>query len=193
MPVSAVVVEPVETARVAALGMGHSHLAGLADRGLAMRTVEAAIEIRARPEAVFDLIHDYARRLEWDPFLKEACLLEGAEAAGRGVKARCTARNGFGGLAMETIYLSFDRPAVAAVKMTKGPAVLEDGQHRNDTEDLSYFTTAYFHRPEELVQELESAGFQDARVFGVEGPGWILPSSANHPSLAQAPTCWGWV
>jgi len=52
---------------------------------------------------------------------------------------------------------------------------LEDGQHRNDTEDLSYFTTAYFHRPEELVQELESAGFQDACVFGVEGPGWILP------------------
>jgi len=90
-----------------------------------MRTVEAAIEIRARPEAVFDLIHDYARRLEWDPFLKEACLLEGAEAAGPGVKARCTARNGFGGLAMETIYLSFDRPVVAAVKMTKGPAVLE--------------------------------------------------------------------
>jgi len=52
---------------------------------------------------------------------------------------------------------------------------LEDGQHRNDTDDLSYFTTAYFYRPEELVQELESSGFQDARVFGVEGPGWILP------------------
>jgi len=51
---------------------------------------------------------------------------------------------------------------------------LEDGQHRNKTDDLSYFTTAYFHRPEDLVQELESAGFQDVRVFGVEGPGWIV-------------------
>jgi polyketide cyclase/dehydrase/lipid transport protein len=36
-----------------------------------MRSLEAAIEIRASPEAIFDLIHDYARRLEWDPFLKE--------------------------------------------------------------------------------------------------------------------------
>lgn len=90
-----------------------------------MRSLEAAIEIRASPEAVFDLLHDYARRLEWDPFLKEACLLEGAQAAGLGVKTRCTARNRFGGLAMETVYLSFDRPKVAAVKMTRGPAVLE--------------------------------------------------------------------
>ncbi len=81
-----------------------------------MRTLEAAIEIRASSEAVFDLIHDYARRLEWDPFLKEACLLEGAEAAGPGVKARCTARDGFGGLAMETIYLSFDRPFAASLR-----------------------------------------------------------------------------
>ena len=90
-----------------------------------MRSLEAAIEIRASPEAIFDLIHDYARRLDWDPFLKEACLLEGARAAGLGVKSRCTARSGFAGLAMETIYVSFDRPKVAAVKMTKGPAVLE--------------------------------------------------------------------
>jgi SAM-dependent methyltransferase len=52
---------------------------------------------------------------------------------------------------------------------------LEDGQHRNKTDDPSYFTTAYFHRPEDLVQELESADFQEVRVFGVEGPGWILP------------------
>ena len=90
-----------------------------------MRTLEAAIEIRASPEVVFDLLHDYARRLEWDPFLKEARLLDGAVAAGPGVKTLCTARNGFAALAMETVYVSFDRPRVAAVKMTRGPAVLE--------------------------------------------------------------------
>ena len=39
---------------------------------------------------------------------------------------------------------------------------------------MSYFTTAYFHRPEDLVHELESAEFQDVRVFGLEGPGWML-------------------
>lgn len=40
-----------------------------------MRSLEAAIDIHARPEAVFDLIHDYPRRLEWDIFLKDARLL----------------------------------------------------------------------------------------------------------------------
>ncbi|HEU4402715.1 MAG TPA: SRPBCC family protein [Candidatus Polarisedimenticolia bacterium] len=90
-----------------------------------MRTVEASVDIQARPERVFDLIHDYSRRLEWDTFLREACILDGAERAGLGVKTRCTARNGFAGLAMETVYVSFDRPRVAAVKMTNGPAILE--------------------------------------------------------------------
>jgi len=90
-----------------------------------VKTLEAAVEIRASPEAAFDLIHDYSRRLDWDPFLKEACLLDGARAAGVGVKSRCTARNGFAGLAMESVYVSFDRPRVAAVRMTRGPALLE--------------------------------------------------------------------
>ena len=51
---------------------------------------------------------------------------------------------------------------------------LADGQHRNDT-DADYFTTAYFHRPDDLFAELEAAGFQEVRVLGVEGPGWLLP------------------
>lgn len=49
-----------------------------------------------------------------------------------------------------------------------------DGQHRNDTNRPDYFTTAYFHRPEDLVSELETSGFTDVRVFGVEGPAWML-------------------
>src|SRR5262245_11939962 len=89
-----------------------------------MRSLEAAIDIHAGPVAVFDLIHDYARRLDWDPFLQEARLLDGVEA-GVGVTARCTARQGFGGLTMDTVYVSFDRPRVAAVRMTRGPALLE--------------------------------------------------------------------
>ena len=52
---------------------------------------------------------------------------------------------------------------------------LADGQHRNDTDNPHYFTTAYFHRPEDLPSELTAAGFQDIRIFGVEGPGWMVP------------------
>jgi len=51
---------------------------------------------------------------------------------------------------------------------------LRDGQHRNNTERMDYFTTSYFHRPEDLRTELETTGFQDVRVLGVEGPGWIV-------------------
>jgi ubiquinone/menaquinone biosynthesis C-methylase UbiE len=51
---------------------------------------------------------------------------------------------------------------------------LRDGQHRNNTERPDYFTTSYFHRPEDLRTELETAGFQDVGMFGVEGPGWIV-------------------
>jgi hypothetical protein len=113
---------------------------------VAMRSLEAAIEICASPEAVFDLIHDYARRLEWDPFLKEACLLDGAKAAGLGVKTRCTARRKFAGLAMETVYLSFDRPRVAAVRMTRGPAVLETFAASLRQEDMGFGLTRVTYR-----------------------------------------------
>jgi len=52
---------------------------------------------------------------------------------------------------------------------------LADGQHRNPSGNLDYFTTAYFHRPEDLAQEMEAAGFQEVVVLGVEGPAWMLP------------------
>ena len=52
---------------------------------------------------------------------------------------------------------------------------LREGQHRNETDRLDYFTTAYFHRPEELPEELGDAGFSSVRVLGVEGPAGFLP------------------
>lgn len=52
---------------------------------------------------------------------------------------------------------------------------LRDGQHRNPTDRLEYFTTAYFHRPEELRREVVEAGFEVEGLYGVEGPGWMLP------------------
>ena len=89
-----------------------------------MPVASVTVEIEAQIDEVFDLIHDYARRLEWDPFLREAKLLGSATAAGRGVASRCVARRGLGGRAMETVYVSFDRPGVAAVTMKRGPFFL---------------------------------------------------------------------
>ncbi|SBT46418.1 class I SAM-dependent methyltransferase [Micromonospora auratinigra] len=36
------------------------------------------------------------------------------------------------------------------------------------------FTTAYFHRPEQLVDEFVAAGLPEPAVYGVEGPLWPL-------------------
>jgi ribosome-associated toxin RatA of RatAB toxin-antitoxin module len=85
-------------------------------------TFEDSIVVGASPEALFALTQDYGRRLEWDPFLKEARLVGGAAESGVGVRAYCVARSG---LAMETEYVSFQPPRVTAVKMTRGPWIIE--------------------------------------------------------------------
>ena len=51
---------------------------------------------------------------------------------------------------------------------------LRDGHHQNPTDRLDYFTTAYFHQPEELGNEVTEAGLKVEGLYGVEGPGWIL-------------------
>jgi SAM-dependent methyltransferase len=62
---------------------------------------------------------------------------------------------------------------------------LRDGQHRNPTDRLDYFTTAYFHRPEELADEVLAAGLALTGVYGLEGPGWILPDVAERMADPQ--------
>lgn len=52
---------------------------------------------------------------------------------------------------------------------------LTDGQHRNPDGRVEWFTTAYFHRPDELVAEMREAGLQLEALIGVEGPGWLMP------------------
>lgn len=52
---------------------------------------------------------------------------------------------------------------------------LLDGNHRNPTQRLDYFTTAYLHRPDDLRREVADAGFDVEGLYGVEGPAWILP------------------
>jgi ribosome-associated toxin RatA of RatAB toxin-antitoxin module len=84
-------------------------------------TFDECIEIAATPAQLFALTQDYTRRLDWDPFLKSAQLLDGAQAAGVGVRACCVAHSG---RAMETQYVSFNPPRTCAVKMTRGPRLL---------------------------------------------------------------------
>ncbi len=56
---------------------------------------------------------------------------------------------------------------------------LASGQHRNPTGRPEWFTTAYFHRPEELAEEAESAGLVVEALVAVEGLAAWLPGVAE--------------
>src|SRR4051794_6669609 len=51
---------------------------------------------------------------------------------------------------------------------------LDDGRHSNPEGRPRWFTTAYFHLPEELPGELADAGLAAEPVLAIEGPGWML-------------------
>jgi hypothetical protein len=88
--------------------------------------VEYSVDIDANCQRVFDVIHDYSIRLRWDTLLSKACIVDGSPQAGVGVRTLCVGRNTVAGFGMETIYISFDRPHVAAVKMKSGPWFVSD-------------------------------------------------------------------
>jgi ubiquinone/menaquinone biosynthesis C-methylase UbiE len=58
---------------------------------------------------------------------------------------------------------------------------LADGQHRSASTELPAFTTAFFHRPEELESEVREAGLELEALLGVEGPGWLLADRLDDP------------
>jgi SAM-dependent methyltransferase len=56
---------------------------------------------------------------------------------------------------------------------------LKTGQHRNETGRPEYFTTAFFHHPDELKMEMIEGGFPTPSLCAIEGPLWTVPESAN--------------
>lgn len=62
---------------------------------------------------------------------------------------------------------------------------LAEGQHRNPTSREEWFTTAYFHHPDELRVEVEDAGLMFEAVFGIEGPGWLLQDKVEQPDVRE--------
>src|SRR5215470_11808295 len=87
-----------------------------------MRRGRVSEVIPASSAQVFDLLHDYGRRLEWDTLLSQAYLDDGFTEARKGATSVCVGRRSLGALAFKTVYVSFDRPTVAAVKLVGSPA-----------------------------------------------------------------------
>jgi ribosome-associated toxin RatA of RatAB toxin-antitoxin module len=84
--------------------------------------LEHIVVVNGSASEVFAITQDYSQRLAWDPFLRRAELVGGATAPAVGVRVWCVARSGFG---METEYVSFVAPRIAAVRMTRGPWIIE--------------------------------------------------------------------
>jgi SAM-dependent methyltransferase len=59
---------------------------------------------------------------------------------------------------------------------------LRDGQHRNPENKPHWFTTAYFHRPSDLAQEVREAGLHVRELVGLEGLAGWMPDLADRLS-----------
>ena len=70
---------------------------------------------------------------------------------------------------------AIDEPALAEIVK----ADLDHGVHRNPTSRPEWFTTAYFHRPEELRAEILATGLDVVALVGLEGPLWLMPDLAR--------------
>lgn len=116
--------------------------------------------VPAPAAVVFDLVHDYPRRLEWDTLLRRAEVV-GDQPPGRGVETVCTARWFLGGFGFRTRYVTFDRPTLAAVVLTRPVLVfrtwaasIRHRDHGDGTSDVTY-TLTFTCRPAALAPVAE--------------------------------------
>lgn len=56
---------------------------------------------------------------------------------------------------------------------------LQDGQHRNPDQRSGWWTTAYFHHPDELRHEVSEAGLAVRELVGLAGLAFWLPQLAD--------------
>lgn len=71
--------------------------------------------------SVFQLLHNYSRRLDWDTLLRKARLTQGHTVATKGATSLCVGRPLFGLIGIETRYVTFTPGVVAAVTMINHP------------------------------------------------------------------------
>jgi ubiquinone/menaquinone biosynthesis C-methylase UbiE len=62
---------------------------------------------------------------------------------------------------------------------------LREGQHRNPDRHAGWFTTAFFHSPDDLAEEVAAAGFDVEPILGIEGPGGYVNPQWHEPTQRE--------
>lgn len=185
---------PPAPATVLDVGGGPGAYAGwLAEAGYQVHLVDlvrahAAAARRAYPE-VSAAVGD-ARRLPVADRSADATLLLGplyhlTERAERVAALREAARVTRPGGVVAAATISRQAPFMDLVRQGRvddrtRPALL--AAYASGVNDpLSGFTTAYFHRPDEVVDEFRAAGLPAPRRYGIEGPLWPLLPMTGAP------------
>ncbi len=111
-------------------------------------------------------------------------IAESARVVKKGGHVICAAISRFASLISGFQLKLLDDPRFEAIVERD----LRDGRHENPAPDKDYFTTAYFHPPAELREEIVDAGLACEKLIGVEGPvglmseldGWIDRNDAYY-------------
>lgn len=180
---------PAPPARVLDVGGGTgAHAAWLASDGYHVQLVDPvpkhvrqAVELSASLDRGFEARLGDARNLDVEEDEVDCCLLLGPlyhlpeaddRAAALAEAVRVTRPGGLVAAA------SISRYAWPQYGLRDGEA-LQDRELARTLATGRYdgeqgFTTAYSHRPDELLGEFADAGLVETEIFGIEGPGWIL-------------------
>jgi SAM-dependent methyltransferase len=159
--------------------------------------VEQATQVGADPAHPFTAVIGDARRLDEPDAGRDVVLLLGplyhlTDRADR-VRALAEAHRVVapGGLVVAAAISRFASLFDGLTRWLLGDPAFRDvvrtdlatGQHRNPDERPDWFTTAYFHHPDELAREATDAGLDPVEVVGVEGmSAWSLradPTTAD--------------
>lgn len=109
---------------------------------------------------VFELLHDYDRRLEWDTLLRRAELTRGHTVAAKGATSLCVGRPCFGVFGLETRYVTFRAGEIAAVELVNRPPLFAEFaasiRHRAEGDgSLATYKLRFAARPRCLAWLLE--------------------------------------
>ena len=113
-----------------------------------------------KSQEVFNLLHDYDRRLEWDTLLRKAELTRGHVKAEKGATSLCVGRPCFGIFGIETRYVTYREGELAAVKLINRPPLFGEfaasiRHEDNDAGSTATYKFRFAARPKFLCWLLE--------------------------------------